>query len=506
MASARAVDTEDDSDDQAAAPKGSKPAASKPAKQPAADPAAETPTDTDTDTDAKDASETVPADQEEAAPDKPAPPQVTRDAQVQHPFMTRMNGWTGTFYGFAELDLMHDSTQSYVEGSLNTTLARPNTLAGDNPRLQMTARNSRVGFIAAAPVWNGIKASGVIEADFFGNTVPTGTQNSNYTEGPLRMRLFYLKLETPIIDVIAGQDHDLFAWGGAGFYPNTPAFLPVLGEVYHRNPQIRVSKTLASRAVDLEIAVAAVRPFDRDSGVPDGQAGLRLAINGWTGARTAGAGRPIVAPMALGLSGIARRLSVADFSATPSNPQVANAGGFAADIFLPLVPAHGTSMSNALSFSGEFTDGTGIADLYPNLTGGVGFPQLPNPNNDLSVPTYTPNIDPGVATFDADSLLQTINWLTFVANIQYHLPINEGRAAWISATYSYLHSNNVLSLTPQAGVPYAWSKGQYVDGTLWIGLTPAAQIALSGQWTQQTFGDGVKADNIRGEGSFYFFF
>ena len=163
-------------------------------------------------------------------------------------------------------------------------------------------------------------------------------------------------------------------------------------------------------------------------------------------------------------------------------------------------------MSNALSFSGEFTDGTGIADLYPNLTGGVGFPQLPNPNNDLSVPTYTPNIDPGVATFDADSVLQTINWLTLVANIQYHLPISDGRAAWISATYSYLHSNNVLSLTPQAGVPYAWSKGQYVDGTRWIGLTPAAQIALSGQWTQQTFGDGVNADNIRGEGSFFFFF
>ena len=264
VATARAVETEEDSHDQADAPKGSKPA-----KKQAVKPAAETPAVADAD--AKDESETVPADQEEAGPDKPAPPQVTRDAQVQHPFMTRMNGWTGTFYGFAELDLMHDSTQSYVEGSLNTTLARPNTLAGDNPRLQMTARNSRVGFIAAAPVWNGIKASGVIEADFFGNTLPTGTQNSNYTEGPLRMRLFYLKLETPIVDVIAGQDHDLFAWGGAGFYPNTPAFLPVLGEVYHRNPQIRVSKTLASHALDLEIAVAAVRPFDRDSGVPDGR-------------------------------------------------------------------------------------------------------------------------------------------------------------------------------------------------------------------------------------------
>jgi hypothetical protein len=45
------------------------------------------------------------------------------------------------------------------------------------------------------------------------------------------MRHFYVKMETPIVDVLAGQYHDLFAWGGAGFHPNSVAFLPLPGQI-----------------------------------------------------------------------------------------------------------------------------------------------------------------------------------------------------------------------------------------------------------------------------------
>ena len=54
------------------------------------------------------------------------------------------------------------------------------------------------------------------------------------------MRLFYLRLKLPRgLQLLAGQYHDLFAWGGAGFYPHSVAFLGIAGQVYHRNPQIR---------------------------------------------------------------------------------------------------------------------------------------------------------------------------------------------------------------------------------------------------------------------------
>ena len=62
------------------------------------------------------------------------------------------------------------------------------------------------------------------------------------------MRLFYLRLETTArLELLAGQYHDLFAWGGAGFYPNSVAFLGIAGQIYHRNPQIRAHRS-ASRS------------------------------------------------------------------------------------------------------------------------------------------------------------------------------------------------------------------------------------------------------------------
>jgi len=210
--------------------------------------------------------DTASADDKGAGADDDKTPPVQAPSR---PLTVEVNGWKASVYGFAELDFMRDTTESYIEGSLNNTLARPNTLAGDNPRAQFTARNSRIAFSAAAPETNGIRASSVLEMDFFGNQPPDANQSDFYTNGPLRMRLFYLKLETPIVDVIAGQYHDLFAWGSFGFYPNSVAFLPLLGEVYHRDPQLRLSKTVHAGPVDLQVAVAAVRPASRDAGYPD---------------------------------------------------------------------------------------------------------------------------------------------------------------------------------------------------------------------------------------------
>jgi hypothetical protein len=325
----------------------------------------------------------------------------------------------------------------------------------------------------------------------------------------LRLRHFYLKFETPVVDILAGQYHDLFAWGGAGFYPNSVAFLPLLGEVYHRNPQIRLSKVMGSDAVSVEVAVAAVRPAQRDSALPDGQAGIKLNINGFKGAATPGASRPISAPFGIAVSAVGRRLSVTDFSATPGTEHVVYGGGVAGNIFLPIVPAHGPDkedLSNALSLTVEGSTGTGINDLYPGLTGGVQFPSLPNPSALLPVPLYTPNVDPGLVTYDAFNVLHTINWRSVVANAHYHLPFGDGKRVWISATFSAIQSTNAVALTPVQGQAFVWGKGTYADGNLWLSPTAPLVLGLSIQRTAQTFGDNTTAVNYRGEGSCYFFF
>jgi hypothetical protein len=427
------------------------------------------------------------------------------DAPAGPPLLAGEPGWKLTVFGWAELDAMRDSTQSFAESVQNQPITRPYNIAGDNPRFQSTAKDSRLGAKLVAPPFGSVKISGLIEADLFGVLPATSTQEQSYTFDSIRLRLFYAKLETPVVDLLVGQAFDLFGWGGAGFLPNMAAF-GVMGELLHRNPQVRLSKVIGSAPINLEVAVAGVRPATRDSGTPDLQAGLKLTINRWQGASAQGPTPAKLAPMALALSAVGRRLTVTDFQSIPGDPQVVRGWGAVADVFIPVIPARGQDLSNTLSVTGEVSTGTGISDLYLSLTGGVLFPALPNPYNVLPAPVYTPNIDPGIVTFDAQGRVRTIDWRALMLNAHYHFPLRAGRMLALSGTYSRVQSSNALALTPPLGQPFVWNKGQYADGTLWWLITPAFQVALSYQTTAETYGDGAVARNNRAEVSGWLFF
>jgi hypothetical protein len=419
----------------------------------------------------------------------------------------KTSGVTATLYGFIELDMMHDSTQSFNDAVVNNTMARPESYAGQNPRTQFTARDSRVGLRLEAPAVSGVKTTALVEVDFFGNQAANATEDEIFSAPSLRLRHAYVKFETPILDVLAGHTHDLFAWGGNGFYPQTTGFLGVPGEIFHRDPQLRLSKVLSTSALTLEIAVAATRPAQRNSEVPDGQGGLRLAVESWRGTNAGGASLPRSMPLSIGVSGIYRRFVVPAFTASAVNPNKTFGWGAAVNLFLPIIPASSASnLSNALSVTAEATTGTGIANLYTALTGGVFFPSLPNPAMTLPVPVFTPGIDNGLVTYDAAGVLHTINWRALVLGLQYRFPFEMGRRLGFSAIASQLESNNIDSLTPQQGLYAVFSKAQYVDGNLFLALTPESQIAGSVQLERQTFGDGVYGNNIRGELAVYYFF
>jgi hypothetical protein len=423
-----------------------------------------------------------------------------------------IHDWTLGVYGFAALNVMHDSTQSFSTAAGNTILQRVGTFRGNNNQLQFTARDSRIGLRIAAPATDWLKASAVVETDF-GATQPVEVnEQTTYITNPLRMRHFYIKLDTPVVDVLAGQYHDLFGWGGKGFYPSTLAFLGVTGEIYHRQPQFRLSKTLKSKAVDFEIAAAAARPFQRASGLPDAEAGLRLALNGWQGIGQQGYGQPTLGPLELGVSGIGRRFEVAQFVEFPGGSNTVNGYGIAVNAFIPVIPAKSvTDRANALSITGEFSDGTGIADMYnSDLTGGVLFPTLPNPEGRgvdpaKPPPVYTPNIDSGIVTYDGNGKVRPITWQAFVVGLQYYLPVASGKI-WISGTYSHLKSPNSVKYTPIAGQSAVYKEAQYIDGNLFAALSSYLQVGYSFQMVEQTFGDNVKARNYRNEGAIHFFF
>ncbi len=411
-------------------------------------------------------------------------------AAERPPVYGKRGDWNINPYGYARFDAIEDSTQSFDDGIQPNLIARVGTYRGDHRRATLTARDSRLGVFIGAPPFQGIKTSGQIELDFYGLQVSDAKKHDQVVFGPVRIRHAYLKLETSVLDVIAGQYYDVFGWGSY-FYPATVAYLGVPGEIYHRNPQLRLEKKLPAGQLEILAAAAAVRPGQRDAGgIPDFEGGLKVAYYGWTGIATPGFGRPSVVPLSFGVSGVYRHFEVPEFRGEPgSEAHTANGYGVAAQILLPVVPAKTVEdKSNALTITGEGSIGTGIAELYTGMDGGSRFPLLPNPTMANPALVYPQNIDPGLVTYDRNFEIKSINWKAFVAGLQYYLPIGNGRV-WVSGIYSRTWSDNIKKLTPQASWGGIFTKMEYIDANLGMEITPAVALGLSFQTVKQTFAD-----------------
>ncbi|HVU52588.1 MAG TPA: hypothetical protein VHL80_18035 [Polyangia bacterium] len=441
----------------------------------------------------------VPVD--EAGPPPPAPETTAElgPAPERPPVYGKRSDWFMAPYGYARLDMIEDSTQSFEDGIQPNLIQRAGTYRGDHRRTIITARDSRLGLFVGPPEYRGIRSSSQIEFDFYGLTPTDARRHDTVVFAPLRLRLAYLKLETKVVDVVAGQYYDLFGWNGS-FYVGTVGYLGVPAEVYHRNPQLRIEKKLHLGQLDVTVAVAAVRPGERDSGLPEGQAGLKLAYNGWTGASMPGFGRPQLQPLSVGVSGLYRAFEVPVFRAEPGSQALKTYGwGVAAQLLLPIIPVKNLKdRGNALTVIGEYTIGTGIADMYTFMDGGSRFPILPNPSNTTPSPIYQSNVDPGLVTFDRTLLnVKTIDWQAVVGNLQYYLPVDGGRL-WIEGTYSRIWSDNIKELTPFASWGGIFTKMEYFDANVGLDITPSVVLGLSFQSVAQTFGDVTTPTPIYG--------
>ena len=325
--------------------------------------------------------------------------------------------------------------------------------------------------------------------------------------GPMRLRHAFVVLKTPVLDFTAGQYPNLFGWGGAGFSPSTVAFLGVVGQVYHRDTQLRLSHTFGrSAGASVEIAAAAVRPGQKQARLPDVEGGLRVAINRWKGPSTQGNAQPDLVPLSLGVSGMGRFFAQPEYKELPRRPIYGAGCGVAINAVVPVIRASSISdRGNSVTLTGEYSRGTGIADRYAALTGGARFQALPNPRGLARAPQYQPDVDAGLVTFDADDNLKTINWQGFVVGAQYYLPIFSGRV-WVTGTFSRIKSDNIAALTPVPNWGNIFTMEQYYDGNLFAAVTPAIQLGLSFQVTETTRADGGVPRNLRGHGAVNFFF
>lgn len=439
-------------------------------------------------------------------PPPPLPVDPTKPAAPPPP-VPATSKWNLSLYGMVEFNIMRDSTQSLPDSGIGATpVARPGTYASEHARWHFTTRNSRFGMKVTAPDYEGVKTTAVLEMDFFGYT--QGASEGGYmSNGTVRMRLANIKMETKYIDILVGQTYHMFAWMPF-FYPCTSSFFPMPNMPFGRQPQVRLSKTIKTDAINIDLAGAAVRPPQRDSQMPDFQGGIKFGFNGWKGIHSLGAGSALLDPFSIGVSGVVRRFEVTEFGAASTRENRATGRAMSVGAFIPVIPASSVEdRGNALSLTGTFITGTGIGDLGGFVTAPA-YPPTPAAANGTPGPAYTPNLDNGLVTYDASGQLHTLNWKGFNTGFQYYFP--PSGKVWFAANYNQGESNNVTRYMSSATVAsYSKNvvkKSQYADATLFIDIMPALRTGLLYGFYRQTYGDGVVAKNHRAEIAMYCYF
>jgi hypothetical protein len=413
--------------------------------------------------------------------------------------------WATTLYGFVEGDMIYDETQSLNEIAGNTAIAKPGTFAGDHDRMQFSIRNSRFGLRLKAPESNGIRASAQLEMDFFGTQLPfgganPGTEAAVFNNSVLRVRHMNLKIETPIVDVLFGQYWVLFGWH-AQYLPATVEIQGVPGGIFSRQVQLQISKTVKTSAVTFEAAIAALRPPQRDSGLPAGQGGLRLAINGWTAPQTANFTGTSIQPLSIAVTGDVRRLRLPEFAADPKETREKTGTSFAVDAFIPVIPGTKEKKGNSLALNGEASTGFGAADNYTSLTGGVSHAALPIPAGGTTAPAFDPKIDNGIGAYKADGSLSLVQWTAVVGGIQYYFPGSGNLFA--SANIAHTESSNTSGL----GDPKKTRDSEdWLDVNLFYDMTPAVRLGAEYAFFRDRYNDGTHASNRRVQVSGAFLF
>jgi hypothetical protein len=435
-------------------------------------------------------------------PQPPAPAESSKPGAAPGPGEVTSK-WSMTIYGFAEVDLMHDSTQSFTDSPGNGLILRPTGLAYNNGRTQTTARNSRLGVRMSAPEFEGMKSSGNIELDFMGNQ-PAVSEASFVNNGTFRIRAAYAKVESEYVDLLAGQYYFLFGQQPF-FFPMSIWFFGMPNQAFGRTQQFRLSHTFKTSAVNVDLAGSAQRPPQRDSEWPDFQLGLKIGFNGWKGVHAGGSGYAAFDPLTIAVSSSFRQFRVNEFATAPTSLRTINGGGISLDAMIPIIPAKSAKdKGNALTLSSSTVMGSGIGDLIGGLTGGAAFPNVPAAMPGGPATVYPANVDPGIIQYDTMGNLRAINWQTYMIGLQYFLPPT-GRIS-IGANYTQGKSNNITDGLTGNALAGVFKQSQFFEAVVIGDLTPAVRIGAAWQRIEQTRGDDAVSKNNRLELSVYFFF
>ena len=405
--------------------------------------------------------------------------------------------WATTLYGFVEGDTIYDTTQGLNEIAGNTQIPKHGSIAGDKDRMQFSVRNSRIGFRIKAPEANGVRASAQLEMDFFGGANPaSGAEATVFNNSVMRVRHMNFKLETPVLDLLVGQYWTLYGWHAA-YLPATVEIQGVPAGIFSRQMQVQLSKTVKTSDVTFEIAVAALRPPQRDGALPAGQGGLRIAANKWTAPQTANFTGTTIQPLSLAVTGDVRSFRITD-PANPTSTQSKAGESVAVDAFIPVIPGTKESRGNSLALNGELSIGSGISDMYTGMTGGLSLPTA------VVAPATTPvdlHVDNGLVGYDNQANLHLVQITSFVGGIQYYLP-GSGNV-FVSANYSRAQLGNAGGLGTAAKTRNA---EDWFDFNVFWDATSAVRFGAEYANFHDAYNDGSHSINQRVQVSGAFLF
>jgi hypothetical protein len=434
------------------------------------------------------AADDKPADDKDAKPAeevKPPPPA----APVLPSVLSKFNV---TFYGYVNFDAYYETTRSY-DLTPGNSAAKDHTVAGNRDRAMFSAANSRFGFRVAAPEFQTIKASALIEGDF-GSMFPINgisqdgttkdvtsvgvSESTRYSQGLFRLRQANMKLETPIVDVLMGQTWNLLSFQSS-YFPASAASLGLPGEPFGRTPQIRVSKLVKTPAVNVEVAGAVLRPPQRDAVLPDFQAGGRVLLNGFKAVHTPGATGTGVVPASLSLTGAFRRFKVSAKADPDTYYKERGVTGYAlaVDTLIPVIPSWDGEKGNKVTLLGTFVLSKGASDLIGGMNGGA--------SGASALGGTKP--DGGQVLLDTDGDPHAVDWKGLVVGAEYYFP-PAGRG-FASVTYARAWSSNVDDY--DADTSKVYNVVQHVDGNVFFDVTPAVRlgVGVERRWIAFASGD-----------------
>ncbi|MFL5293654.1 MAG: hypothetical protein ACJ79U_19220 [Myxococcales bacterium] len=415
-----------------------------------------------------------------------------------------------TLYGYLEGDIIHDTQRVTTDGyGGSPSLNLSNVYNGQDGRTVFSARGTRLGIRFAAPELGGIRVRGNFEMDFVGNqpgappngsTAPSITEAAFFDNPTPRIRIALVQADTDYVTLSVGQTWNVMAFAAA-YLPTSvqPQGLP--GQLFARNPQLRVSHLFDAKAFSFDVAVAALRPPQFNSEVPDLQAGIKFNINDWTGVQSIGSTATTISPASIAVTGAHRMIKMATVVGGTPTPTFAtatdtvNGNVIALNAFVPVLAAKQRGPF-AVSLIGEATTGTGMGDLFTGLNGGMNAGQPPT----VPPANYAPfrDIDNGIAGFTVgpQGHLDTLDFRTLLVGAQF----SYGKVV-LAGNYSNVYSDNVRSFTGAN-----WNHQMWWDANLIVDPWAGVRFGLEFARTVQNKVTGPVATNNRVFfGSFFIF-